>query len=242
MELIIREDIPAHMVDLCAWLDETRDTPLEEMRDFFTARIDSYEEHMAVWAKAYEAAAAMLPEDCEPLLDLGCGTGLELDTVFRRFPGLAVTGIDCCETMLAKLREKHAERALTLRCEDYLTADLGESRWGAVLSVESLHHFTPAQKAPLYRAVFRALRPGGVFLNADYLACCDEEETLLRAECDRRRTAQGIASERFVHFDTPLTVPHELAVLREAGFAQPAAVDCIAGATFILAKKVLQQG
>ena len=63
MALVIREDIPAHMADLRAWLDETRGTPLEEMRDFFTARIDGYEEHMSPWAKAYEVAAEMLPED-----------------------------------------------------------------------------------------------------------------------------------------------------------------------------------
>ena len=237
MALVIREDIPAHMADLRAWLDETRGTPLEEMRDFFTARIDGYEEHMSPWAKAYEVAAEMLPEDCAPLLDLGCGTGLELDAVFCRFPALPVTGIDCCETMLSKLREKHAARALTLRCEDYLTADLGGELYGAALSVESLHHFTPAQKALLYRAIFRALRPGGVFLNVDYLACCDEEETVLRAECDRRRAAQGIAPGQFVHFDTPLTVPHERAILHQAGFTRIDTPACIAGATFVLAKK-----
>ena len=110
--------------------------------------------------------AALLPEGCGPLLDLGCGTGLELDRVFARWPELAVTGVDLCAAMLEKLREKHAGRALTLRCKDYLTAGLGAREYGAVISVESLHHFTPAQKGGLYRRIHGALRPGGVFLEA----------------------------------------------------------------------------
>lgn len=230
---IIREDIPAYLAELKQWLDETKDVPLESMDGFFTARLEGYEEHMAVWEKAYSRAAALLEEGCGPLLDLGCGTGLELDRIFARWPELCVTGIDLCAAMLEKLRAKHAGRRLTLQCADYLAAELGEARYGAVLSVQSLHHFTPAQKGALYRRIYRALRPGGIFLEADYIACCDEEETLLRDECARRRVRDGIPAEQFVHFDTPLTLPHELALLREAGFSACEAVDCIAGATFV---------
>lgn len=44
--------------------------------------------HTAVWAE-------LTPGDCGPLLDLGCGTGLELDRIFARWPELAVTGVTC---------------------------------------------------------------------------------------------------------------------------------------------------
>ena len=57
-------------------------------------------------------------------------------------------------------------------------------------------------------------------MNGDYFACCDEEETLLRETCDRRRAKQGIPAEQFVHFDTPLTEEHEMQVLRDAGFSE----------------------
>lgn len=234
---LIRENIPAYLAELKQWLDETKDVPLEDMDGFFTVRLEGYEEHMAVWNEAYDRAAALLPEGCGPLLDLGCGTGLELDRIFARWPELCVTGIDLCAAMLEKLRAKHAGRRLTLQCADYLTAGLGEAQYGTVLSVQSLHHFTPAQKGALYRRICRALRPGGLFLEVDYIACCDEEETLLRAECARRRARDGIPAEQFVHFDTPLTLPHELRLLQEAGFSACEAVDCIAGATFVRAVK-----
>lgn len=238
MKIVIRENIPAYLETLRGWLRETRDEPLESMDGFFAARLDGYEAHMAVWDKAYDRVAALLPEGCGPLLDLGCGTGLELDRVFARWPELAVTGVDLCAAMLEKLHEKHAGRALTLRCEDYLQAGLGAREYGAVISVESLHHFTPAQKEGLYRRIHSALRPGGVFLEADYIACCAQEEVLLRAECARRRARDGVPEAQFVHFDTPLTLEHELELLQSAGFCRCEAVDCIAGATLIRAEKM----
>ena len=182
MELTIRADVSTHMRELKQWLAQTRDEPAEDMNGFFAARVDTYEAHMSVWDKAYGRVAELTPGDCGPLLDLGCGTGLELDRIFARWPELAVTGVDLCAAMLEKLRAKHAGRRLELRCADYLAMDLGAEQYGAVVSVESLHHFTPEQKLELYKKIHAALRPGGFFLEADYIACCAEEEALLFAE------------------------------------------------------------
>ncbi|MFQ9990316.1 class I SAM-dependent methyltransferase, partial [Ruthenibacterium lactatiformans] len=140
MELTIRADVSTHMRELKQWLAQTRDEPAEDMNGFFAARVDTYEAHMSVWDKAYGRVAELTPGDCGPLLDLGCGTGLELDRIFARWPELAVTGVDLCAAMLEKLRAKHAGRRLELRCADYLAMDLGAEQYGAVVSVESLHH------------------------------------------------------------------------------------------------------
>ena len=35
-----------YLQDLKQWLQDTSDTPLEEMSAFFTKRLDDYEEHM----------------------------------------------------------------------------------------------------------------------------------------------------------------------------------------------------
>ena len=103
----------------------------------------------------------------------------------------------------------------------------GAEQYGAVVSVESLHHFTPEQKLELYKKIHAALRPGGFFLEADYIACCEEEETLLRAESARRRARANIPADVFIHFDTPLTLEHELA-LPGRGLSCCEAVDSIA--------------
>ena len=42
-----------YLQDLRQWLHDTSDCPLEEMSDFFTKRLDGYEEHMSIWEKSY---------------------------------------------------------------------------------------------------------------------------------------------------------------------------------------------
>lgn len=233
----IRSDMNRYMRDLRAWLEETKNTPLEEMSAFFAARVSGYEEHMSVWHEDYARFAAPLPPNCKRILDLGCGTGLELESVFERFPYAEITGVDLSREMLCKLSEKYPDKALHLICGDYFSTPFGENRYDAVISFESLHHFTPIQKSALFRKIYAALKTGGVFLECDYIACCEEEETLLSCECARRRAAAGVADDVFVHFDTPLTAEHETALLQNAGFGEVQVLDSINGATLIRAQK-----
>ncbi len=207
------------------------------MSAFFAARVSGYEDHMLMWSDAYARFAGALPSGCRTFLDLGCGTGLELASVFKRFPHAEITGVDLSREMLDKLSEKYFDKELQLIRGDYFQIPFGESSYDAVISFESLHHFSPDKKQKLFQKIYDALRPNGVFLECDYLACCDEEETLLFRECARRRAAAGISDDVFVHFDTPLTVAHETALLKNAGFKAVQAPDSIYGATFIRAEK-----
>ena len=68
------------------------------------------------------------------------------------------------------------------------------------------------------------------------IACCEEEEELLRNVCLEKRRKARIPEERFVHFDIPLTLEHEKELLRKAGFADIKAVDC-SDAVIIVAKR-----
>jgi tRNA (cmo5U34)-methyltransferase len=82
----------------------------ERMADFFDARSEGYEEHMAQsvssFDRFYAAIASPVPETDEELyiLDLGCGTGVELEAILSRAPNAAITGIDVSAQMLHKLR------------------------------------------------------------------------------------------------------------------------------------------
>ena len=137
----IRENEKKHLEELKSWLASQRETPLEEMDGFFAARVNIYDKHMSVWAKAYERLPDYLPAGTKRLLDLGVGTGLELESIYRRFPSAELVGIDLSETMLAELRRKYPEKGIKTVCADYFTAELGTG-YDAAVSVESLHHFT----------------------------------------------------------------------------------------------------
>lgn len=214
---------------------------LEKMSDFFAARVQGYDEHMLQnvqgCREGYLEMAKQLPENTGSLLDLGCGTGLELDEIFKRFPSLRVTGIDLTEEMLAELRRKHPDKALTLRCEDYFAADLGKELFDATVSFESLHHFTKEMKRALYQKVFDALKPGGVYIECDYMARDDEEESALFAECARLRQEQALPDDNFYHFDTPCTVENQKKLLNEAGFAEVTELFRIGGTVMLIARK-----
>lgn len=58
-----------------------------------------------------------------------CGSGLELDAIFQRFPELEVTGIDLSAEMLARLAQKHGEKSLRLIQGDYFQQELGTGRY-----------------------------------------------------------------------------------------------------------------
>lgn len=56
---------------------------LEEMASFFENRLAGYDEHMMTEiegaAAFYAFTASLLPDGACDVLDLGCGTGLELE-------------------------------------------------------------------------------------------------------------------------------------------------------------------
>ena len=196
---------------------------LEGMAEFFAARVDGYDEHMRRdiegAAEFYPFTAALLPKPPETrLLDLGCGTGLELEDYFRLGGEGQVTGIDLSGEMLAALAAKFPGRRLKLIRGSYLELPFGEGRFDAAVSVESLHHFPPAEKLALYGKLRRALTETGYFVLTDYFAASDEEEEAFFAELAGLRRAQGIGEGELCHFDTPLTVAHESELLRRAGF------------------------
>lgn len=211
---------------------------IEKMDAFFEARVDGYDAHMLNnidgAGEFYPFTAAQLPGlPGANILDLGCGTGLELQWLFQKNPTAAVTGIDLTKGMLGALRKKYPDKALNLICGSYFEVPFGEDVFDASVSVESLHHFTVEEKLPLYTKLCKALKPEGYFILTDYFALSDEEESFHRGELLRLKMELGIADNEFYHYDTPLTVAHECEALQKAGFA---AVEILKnwGATYTL--------
>lgn len=195
---------------------------LEEMRDFFNRRVAEYEGHMLACVDGadqfYRLTASLLPvRPGMRLLDLGCGTGLELDELYRLQPDARVTGVDLAEKMLDALRAKHADKPLTLLRQSYFDAEFARGAFDAAISVQSLHHFTYGEKLALYKKLHTWLIPGGVYVETDYTAPDQVYEDLCFAERARLLREQG-AKEGFFHYDTPHTLAHRAQLLREAGF------------------------
>ncbi|MBO5998379.1 MAG: class I SAM-dependent methyltransferase, partial [Lachnospiraceae bacterium] len=192
---------------------------------FFAARIDGYDEHMRSEIERstgfYAYTASLLPEKAEcRVLDLGCGTGLELEAYFARNPRARITGIDLSDVMLNALKGKFPEKELTLIHGSYFDVPFGEKQYDAAVSVESLHHFSAERKAALYRKLRAALDDNGRFVLTDYFAESEEMEKQYIQDLEAMKKEQGLPEDVFYHYDTPLLVSHEMDLLCQAGFRE----------------------
>jgi tRNA (cmo5U34)-methyltransferase len=208
----------------------------EPMAEFFDRRVDTYEAHMReimpTFDEFYSSVAGQIPITSQPLsiLDLGCGTGLELDFVFRRVPDARITAVDVSPDMLARLETKlsdspHRPQVSIVR-GSYLTMAFPERSFDHAISVQTMHHFTPDVKRGLYSRIARALKPGGAYIEGDYVVSPEEERSRLaryegileslRADGSIR---EDEAPDGKYHIDIPLSIESQVAILGEAGFA-----------------------
>lgn len=197
---------------------------LEKMEAFFEARLSGYDEHMLTEiegaAEFYPYTAAQLPQNAgAKVLDLGCGTGLELEAYFAVNPDAQVTGIDLSGVMLEALAAKFPGKKLELICGSYFSVKLGERVYDAAVSVESLHHFTAGRKLALYQKLWRSLKPNGCFVLTDYFAESEQLEKTGFETLEKLKREEGAEADALYHYDTPLTAAHETALLQTAGFS-----------------------
>jgi len=198
---------------------------LEKMGDFFDKRLSEYDKHQMTCIDSAEQyylfTARCLPTEAKSsILDLGCGTGLELERYFMLNPSAKVVGIDIAPGMLNALKNKFGDKDITLILGSYFDVEFEKDAFDAVVSVESLHHFTKAEKIPLYYKIRNALKSNGYFLLTDYFSLSDSDKEFQRNELLRLKKLQGLSDDEYYHYDTPLTVQHEIEALRDAGFSK----------------------
>ncbi|WP_085374723.1 class I SAM-dependent methyltransferase [Magnetospirillum sp. ME-1] len=122
------------------------------------------------YGAAVDLVAEFAPPDAR-ILDLGAGTGLLSALVAERLPAVRLVLTDLAEGMLAQAKERFTGREpkVDLRVMNHL--DLAEEGvYDVVMSALSIHHLEDEGKRAVYAAMARAVRPGGLVLNADQVA------------------------------------------------------------------------
>ncbi|OPX64228.1 MULTISPECIES: trans-aconitate 2-methyltransferase [unclassified Methanoregula] len=136
----------------------------------FAQDYDSQREYVIPQMREYYGAAVWAMETSEPepaILDVGAGTGLLSAYLLSKFPDARLTLMDISENMLDQARKRFAARPGTeyVVC-DYSRAELG-GPYAIVCSALSIHHLAPEDKRELFHRIHTALKPGGMFVNAD---------------------------------------------------------------------------
>ena len=185
---------------------------VNEMNEFFNKVVDiDYDERHLKLIEAKEKIIDFLPKNITKVVDLGAGTGLQLIKLYKQYPNVHTIAIDISDGMLKKLVERHLSDNITIVNNSFFEYDFGEDV-DAVISSQALHHFDPNDKLTLYKKVYNCLKNGGVFVNEDYFA--NDVETEKQLFDDYYNLVRGEGK----HYDTPLTVEHEIEVLKKAGF------------------------
>jgi tRNA (cmo5U34)-methyltransferase len=198
----------------------------EDMRSFFNRRVHDYDLHMKDGNDYYETTFISLFKDIPDtndklmILDLGCGTGAELEYLFQKVPNAHVVCLDVSDEMLKKLRENysdHIENVETI-CSSYLGYDFGENCYEFVVACNTLHHLLAEDKFDLCVNIRKALKNKGLLLISDYVADSLEVEQSLRTNYLEFRSTGVIDKHGIYHIDLMLTLDHEVELLESAGF------------------------
>ncbi len=178
----------------------------------------------------YAAALELVPADVSTIVDLGAGSGLFSAMLRASFPAARLHLIDFSAPMLDLARRRLGESPLVAySLTDYTAAPLPVP-CDAVVSSLSIHHLEDDRKRALFCAVFDALKPGGVFVNADQIAGPTPAlEEIYQARWLADVRAAGATEEQIEQSlfrqqeDRRVGVEDQLSWLRAAGFS---CVDC----------------
>jgi tRNA (cmo5U34)-methyltransferase len=146
---------------------------MERVKEAFDAIASDYDAQRRWIVPSFEdfyqnaVRSADWPGTDPAILDIGAGTGLLSALLIEKYPHASLTLMDISDNMLHVSRGRFSGRTgLIFRATDYRQADLG-GPYDIVCSALSIHHLEHDEKRSLYKRIFAALNPGGVFVNAE---------------------------------------------------------------------------
>ena len=201
------------------------------VRSHLRLEIDAYDDTIRKFIPGYEegltrAANEIAGAHPTLVLDLGAGTGALAEAVLEHECVGSVEAVDIDPEMLAQARIRLKRFGTRARCRRR-SFDALLSECDAVAASLALHHVpTMERKLTLYERIYRALRPGGVFVNADVIISA---HPVARERSYRLWAAHlvscGIDEQRaYEHFaewsaeDTYFPLDDEIAAMRKAKF------------------------
>ena len=169
------------------------------------------------------------------ILDVGSGSGLVEEQLFRRLPEASVVGIDYSPAMMAMAEERLAgnkQQFVTIRHDlcDIETAKLPKGKYQIAFSVQTIHNLPRERQPHVFSWIYKVLSTQGLFFFLDRVAVPGVELFSCYQSVWKKQNLVYSASihegDTFLEHqyylkregDSPLTLQKYLKVIAEAGF------------------------
>ncbi|MCP4755429.1 MAG: class I SAM-dependent methyltransferase [Proteobacteria bacterium] len=198
-----------------------------------TSHIDRGEEHYLALSSPIAPTMAGLK-----MLNIGCGTGLELAGVLKKIPNAHIHCIDLSRKMLDILEKRYRSGAHSISTElgSYLNYEYPPNEYDYVMASGTLHHLLDEEKLDLYPRLLNSMMDGGCLIVGDYFVSAAEAKNHL--DTYRGLLSKGIDLKRGkYHIDIPTTCDNEKTLLSRSGFGNTETIWESSNHAIIVAKK-----
>lgn len=213
--------------------------------------------HNPMRVEQLDILLSVLDDELEPgeaILDIGMGSGIVEELIFKRLPDAYVVGLDSSEAMveLAHARLLQYKNQYTVVMHDITqiaSAKLPVIEYGIAISVQTIHNVPDEAKQAAFKFIYNSLHKGGLFLLLDRIAIDTTElfgcyrslwwrqERLYYALMREGATYGEHVKTVWDRGDRPATLEQHLTWLREAGF-EAACLHLHANRALFAARKV----
>ena len=106
----------------------------------------------------------------EMLLDVGCGTGTLICEIAKRFPNIAIAGIDVSENLLNVAKQKIQQNGgqIELRVASVLELPYRNNTFDVVVTSIMFHQLDIEEKQKAVQEMYRVLKIGGRYVSAEF--------------------------------------------------------------------------
>jgi cyclopropane-fatty-acyl-phospholipid synthase len=154
----------------------------------------------------------------ERLLDIGCGWGGLIMHAAKNY-GVDATGITLSKNQAALARERIEQAGLADRCRvairDYRTLAAGDN-YDKISSVGMVEHVGLSHLPVYFDAAYRALRPGGLFMNHGIVSLGEARPRSIRENILRKFWKADAFIDKYVFPDGKLTATKDVIGAAEA--------------------------
>jgi len=157
----------------------------------------------------------------ERLLDIGCGWGGLIIYAAQHY-GVDATGITLSENQATLAKERIGQSGLGDRCRvairDYRTLNAGDG-YDKISSIGMVEHVGASHLPVYFASAFRALKPGGLFMNHGIVSLSEPRPRAVREKIFRKFWRADAFIDTYVFPDGKLTAAHNVIAAAEgAGF------------------------